>query len=848
MATSMCSEDERGMSQGQGREDCEEEDDLEYSIGRSRVHDVSLTAWKPPVFEVWAEWGVAGSTGGGRTRGQSDSVVVLSKRLLGLSRFPPNSVLDQMMGLAVTPLGVCPGVLGAKSSGRGFNGEEERRDIALVAAVHLSQSRVQAERAMQHCLSPYSDWVEAPTTAAAASAPASAAAAGAVSADQSKDPGPLRSIEIPAALKKAFIELERKRESVEDGDRGAGQGRKLSWEKEQTADMERERFRDMGKEKERIGQKAKEEIKEQEKLNDFRMTERGRERGSDRMISNKSRDERGWTEESIGNSDGAEERIQDLSADSDLDRRPRNFLPKPLPLAPPLHPSLPSASSFPSTLSISRPITSDTYHITPCSDPLVVPPSKTGSGSHPPDRTAPPVVHILDMTIEGAAEFLSDAGEELGLYGSLMGCFVLYTFPNLGGEGWGGEGQGVGGQKDTGAEKVANAVTKGREVLDSLKGSKGSVGEGNIERGRGVNGEGEGGEGQEQRQGEMSQLWWDVECPVLNGRVRHVFESRDEGQWDSEGEGEGGILFHVICSDSEGLLPPKGTRETLASARLSHSMLKRALSHSATQTFSLPLQFRTHTQYQDINTGLSSHSSKSTLTPGFRGPILMNVAVSHHLQPVHLQSIDLYSDPLAIISRAKTVRNAASVRDTVGPIKIPLLPTPDQSDLAGDDLLSLTAYERLQRGLYSWGLIGPESARKQSTAAVVALSPHNLEMKSNSNSKGRGESKGERESGQGIEDEETGVALRGERTRDKEREREREDERGALVHVTVGKITNWPPSSPLAPSDPGSVPSHTPVPPTSTPATGGGSSSLFCVVDCSHITSDEVREFPTDFL
>jgi hypothetical protein len=54
--------DVSGEVQGEGiEEEGEEGEELEYSINATRMHSVVMNGWKPPLFEIWAEWGLAGA-------------------------------------------------------------------------------------------------------------------------------------------------------------------------------------------------------------------------------------------------------------------------------------------------------------------------------------------------------------------------------------------------------------------------------------------------------------------------------------------------------------------------------------------------------------------------------------------------------------------------------------------------------------------------------------------------------------------------------------------------------------------------------------------------------------------
>ena len=120
------------------------------------------------MFEVWAEWGATSTprhrgcglkvaedgAGGGKEEEKEkgmgegrDKVKVQCRSLLGLSRFPPNTLFDQMMGLVVVPIGP----FGETDS----SCQERSTETVLIAAVHLGESWREAESAMAKSLSPY---------------------------------------------------------------------------------------------------------------------------------------------------------------------------------------------------------------------------------------------------------------------------------------------------------------------------------------------------------------------------------------------------------------------------------------------------------------------------------------------------------------------------------------------------------------------------------------------------------------------------------------------------------------------------------------------------------------------
>ena len=867
------------------------DDDLEYVFDACRLQEVILQGWTPPVFEVWAEWGVTSSprhgshgpkvtedAAGGRkeqeneigkrkenvTLEERDRVAVQCRSLLGLSRFPPNALFDQMMGLVVVPIGPRPG---PGVSDIDSSCQKRSTETVLVAALHLGESWSLAEIATTKSLSPYNASSNVTT-----SQPTSVMHASENSQVY---------LHIPKNVVAFDIQREEERRNtlqemimMEESDRGRERD---SGNRGNTEAKDSERAREMQDKREMKGEKEREPGHSRQMVPPLCASNPSPplplplglpivSHVTDQRPSSHALLNEGEEEYFHSVHDRSASEIARTTFDEDLHGA-----------------------------SVARVKNTD-MHLSQGQGHG----QKWGSDKGGVTGASSTSCHILDVTIEGVASFLSAAGEELGLYMSLMGCFVVYSFPLL--------------AIDVQPEQIENS-------------QEGEVQRAEAEKTKKI------GEEEEEETDVLphSQLWWDVECPVLNGRVRHVFElpssfpsvpslvpipipvhvplSEETSQADTDRpidytntrtaakaamntghtainttnsnstinrDDEGsisvcnkvdpfrdGILFHIYCSDLDGCLPPSGERELVGTARLTSSMLSDVLSLSGTKTYSLPISF--------CDTSISSESAPSShmeyayptqhVTPN--KSILLSL--SHRLQPVLLhRSLDLSapssspsssssSFPLAVIARAKSLRstNAHNQHIIIG---TPSIPDPT---LCLDDGVPLTSYQRLQRGLFSWenrshtGQTGKKASvlipATPNTGGIVPTDSRTIAHVAEHDAIDRSKGSLEKEGDSGGTEE---AIIHGQSSMP--REKNRSMSRGAPVRVTLGKVTNLPmhlipqydaPLPPL-PSSAHTLPTVTTSSPSSTPTSDPDPSVrafLFCVLDPLDTSGDEVR-------
>ena len=194
------------------------------------------------------------------------------------------------------------------------------------------------------------------------------------------------------------------------------------------------------------------------------------------------------------------------------------------------------------------------------------------SHSHEPilDRDS---VHILDLSAEGKAIISGlEGGLESGGYGLGLGCFVQYTLPGV--------------------------------ILDSTSTSP-------------------------TKDGGVYSLWWDAECPILNGRNHHVFlldgtgtattAEGAKGVWDQ------GIEFTIYNSDNDGALPANPV--ALATATLSVEQLRSLVSHAGgSEIVDLPLSL--------MHGGTVAGESRIASTP-----CVLRLNLAHRIEPTLLKTL-----------------------------------------------------------------------------------------------------------------------------------------------------------------------------------------------------------------
>jgi hypothetical protein len=264
------------------------------------------------------------------------------------------------------------------------------------------------------------------------------------------------------------------------------------------------------------------------------------------------------------------------------------------------------------------------------------------------------LIHILDISVDGNSNFMNEIEDFKGneKYIDNLGYHVCYNLSNLGHE-----------ISDI-ESKISSSSNSPHKNTEMASKPSDSV------------------------------LWWDVECPVLNGRIRHVFKRQgdfdqrndDNADFDDGGndrnagfdDGGGqrgrfersnndydnkthnkitpynsdGITFTIINSNSDGSVPLFKDRVVLATAHLSNQKFQEIIS-SNDNIVSLPLISDTCTSF---NTGVAllgtipvGASPIGTSTMG-ASPIGINsnhfltLNISHRYQPVLYKSIDLNDD------------------------------------------------------------------------------------------------------------------------------------------------------------------------------------------------------------
>ena len=394
---------------------------------------------------------------------------------------------------------------------------------------------------------------------------------------------------------------------------------------------------------------------------------------------------------------------------------------------------------------------------------------------------------------------------------------------------------------------------------------------------------------------------------MQNNKINNKNNNQNKSENDNENQLKEGLIFTIYCSDAEGNLPSHGDREALAYCHIPYSVLQYILSEAATHTYALPIMFdhpfsedgfvksggsapvmrlnsTSSTSPSSSSSFLTSSSAPSsssptvpisafvpTTTPTPTPTSYMNLVVSHRLQPALYRSTDSATNTESrdIIARAKAVRTVTDVRSgtdvrvsSVGSRKYSARAAGEEGDGGEegegdegegedrDDSVTLSPYEKLQKGLFSW-----DRMRKRNQAGQ-------MQEQERGQRRGQGQGQGQ---GQGVDVEDfidgRGVESFGRRSDNKEvKERQeitvdgvrgtQEEEKGAetegaewgTVEVTVGKITNW--SKHLLPHTLQAFPSHTANP--SYPAnttTGGSEAFLFCVLDPANTLGNEVRTY-----
>ena len=857
------------------------------------------------MFEVWAEWGATSTprhrgcglkvaedgAGGGKEEEKEkgmgegrDKVKVQCRSLLGLSRFPPNTLFDQMMGLVVVPIGP----FGETDS----SCQERSTETVLIAAVHLGESWREAESAMAKSLSPYHALSNMTSNL---SQPADHTHARENSQARLSTSKNLISFDFRSEEERKMTTQEMT--MMEESDEGRG---RVSGGRGDGKAKEGERARDVQIKREREGEREP--------------------RSSSRLVPFYPPPVSTLTPLPLSLGRLSISHVTDQGTLSHAPRneeKEKNFL---------------SALDHSATEVVTAIFDEDRYgtsveqvrstdtHLSQGQGQGGGQGGRQGQRQGQGQRegnyrevipsASSTSCHILDVTIEGVASFLSAAGEELGLHGSLMGCFVVYSFPAL--------------AVNVQPVQIGNSQENVVQRAENERRKK--VGEVEVEEVEVLG---------------TSQLWWDVECPVLNGRVRHVFDlptsfpsastlppisvpvpvptpmSEETSQADTDSPidytdtrtavkaiaininnnssssssssnnisrgNEGsilidnndpsrdGILFHIYCSDPDGCLPPPREREAVGTAHLTGCMLRQALSLCGTKTYSLSISFcNTNT-----NTNILSESHPSSQME-YQHPTQHRtqdnsilLSLSHRLQPVLLhRSLDLSSPspsavsssalssaPLAVIARAKSVRptnthNHGTHGTPLTPVPPPLpLPLPPL-----DEGVSLTSYQKLQRGLFSWENRSQSGLGGKLAVPITASQNAELIMPNDSRTDAHATEYETKDSSAGdIGEEKEGLGVggvAGVAVNSGESFLPRQKESGAPVRVTVGKVSNLPAHI---------IPQYSPQPPLpyapSSAHTLASSSSnltltadpehrvrafLFCVLEPFDSTGDEV--------
>ena len=277
--------------------------------------------------------------------------------------------------------------------------------------------------------------------------------------------------------------------------------------------------------------------------------------------------------ESIRSTELADLSILERGGNVTTDTTDKNTLPAPV-TAPPGQP-LPIQSS---TITSSS-IRSETIDSATLPRPHLTTPTATRQlkSSHPNE----PIlnrdsIHILDLSAEGRATISGlEGGAESGGTGMGLGCFVQYTLPGV-----------------------------------TLDGSSTSP----------------------SKEGGVYSLWWDAECPVLNGRNHHVFlldgigtaTTKDN---DSKGVWDQGIEFTIYNSDSDGSLPSNPI--ALATATLSVAQLRSLVSHAGgSEIVDLPLS---PLHEGSLSSGASTKASST--------PFVLRLSLAHRIEPALLKTL-----------------------------------------------------------------------------------------------------------------------------------------------------------------------------------------------------------------
>ena len=276
-------------------------------------------------------------------------------------------------------------------------------------------------------------------------------------------------------------------------------------------------------------------------------------------------------------------------------------------------------------------------------------------------------VHLLDLSLEGSSFPLAKVPSITDPYG-FLGCFVLYSFPDI--------------AKQRGVEKMEDG--------SDLEQSAATVMTKFVEK------------------GETHHLWWDAECTVLNGRVRHTFECPPLTHQNAP---QSGIIFSLASADLEGCLPSPRDRTIFATCHLPIETLWEVISKCVTMTVALPLIF---TMDQVTYTGLpliegiktSNSFSASAVQP------TLSLTLSHRLQPVLYRSIDMCASthlPVDKTSVAPTVPILVDHTSTSLAVK----------ECSLDPLDALSPYEKLKRGLFSWDQVQKKTSHPPSALPSV---------------------------------------------------------------------------------------------------------------------------------
>ena len=423
-------------------------------MNATRMHSVVMNGWKPPLFEIWAEWGLAGAPAPvpapftvpspvpvpvtrnenqlqnsrysqikesydgdrhrdrdsgvdrdqeqeerlrrGRGQGRVEveelkeenkeenkegTVTGRFRQLLGLSRFPPTTQLNDMTALLVCPVGrVNVSVKGG------------RADVVLVIAVYIGESTGQVERVLLNALTPHKNWTKCP-------------------------------VENP------YYHIQNSPKSVIQSIQNSPNN-----------------------------------------VPQFN-------RNSPHIVSQNTTLER----KSIEN-ESVKSHLKSEYGNEDDDS------------------SLPSSSS--SILPLNN---KNTTLKTPLTN--VITPTMTSSiiarneSSRSAEKSSD--VHILDFSIDGVASFLTSAGKDAGVVESMMGCYIVYTLPRH----FENENENENGNEDEDEIEAEDENEAQKHNID-----KTTYGRVNDKTKRG-------------EKEEVFKMWWDVDCPVLNSRARHVFRT-----------------------------------------------------------------------------------------------------------------------------------------------------------------------------------------------------------------------------------------------------------------------------------------------------------------------------------